>query len=144
MHQIVARGSGIPEPRCFETPTRGARRDGRDHMGTRREQHARKSGAGVPSFQRQSKGDHHPAEGGLPCGESEEPTATVSRGRSGHSRLSKRAPMLGKCSQPGKLTGTAAPAALTLDQESPGSSPGGAMAAVNNRGRFFWVSSSPA
>jgi len=60
-------------------------------------------------------------------------SATVCPGRSGHVGAGKRAPMLGKCSQPGKLTGTAAPAAPTLDRESPGwppaacgSSPGGA------------------
>ncbi len=45
-------------------------------------------------------------------------SATVSPGTSGHARVWKRAPMLGKCSQPGKLTGTAAPAAPTLEQNA--------------------------
>jgi len=47
------------------------------------------------------------------CGE---PRGSVSPGTSGHIRAWKRAPMLGNRSQPGKLTGTAAPAAPTRDQ----------------------------
>ena len=47
----------------------------------------------------------------------------------------KRAPMLGKRPFPGNLTGTAAPAVPTLDQESPGSSPGGAIKSGNDFGR---------
>jgi hypothetical protein len=70
--------------------------------------------------------------------------AVVPPGTSGQTTARKRAPMLRKWPIPGNLAGAAAPAAPTLDQESPawpsaacGSSPGGAMAGATAPAVFF-------
>jgi hypothetical protein len=63
--------------------------------------------------------------------------AVVSPGMNGQTTTGKRAPMLGKWPNPNKLSGKGCPGWRTLDQESPGSSPGGAIEVANRRPRLF-------